>query len=170
MVGIGEQGYLAAVADTQKHYDALIPLLDKYGVALGVQNHCGRFVCDAMGLRCLIGKYKPEHVAAVWDAALNALQGEERELAIEIVWSHLRMVNLKNAFWRRRNGPEAEHVTWESYWTSGRQGLASWPRIAAELKRRDWRGVVCLTAEYSDHGSVDRLIAEDFAFAKSLFE
>jgi hypothetical protein len=28
---------------------------------------------------------------------------------------------------------------------------------------------VCLTAEYSDHDAVDRLIAEDIAFAKALF-
>jgi hypothetical protein len=42
--------------------------------------------------------------------------------------------------------------------------------VAAELKRRNWRGVVCLTAEYNDHESVNRLIAEDVAFAKLLFE
>jgi hypothetical protein len=29
--------------------------------------------------------------------------------------------------------------------------------------------VVCLTAEYSDEASVNRLIAEDMAYAKSLF-
>jgi hypothetical protein len=79
------------------------------------------------------------------------------------------MVNLKNAFWRRRNGPEADHAQWDTYWTSGRQGLASWPRVAAELKRRHWRGVLCLSAEYSDHDAVNRLIVDDLAFARSLF-
>jgi hypothetical protein len=29
---------------------------------------------------------------------------------------------------------------------------------------------VCLTAEYSDEAAVERLIAEDIAFARSLFE
>ena len=66
-------------------------------------------------------------------------------------------------------GPEAENVEWCAYWTTGRQGLASWPRVAAELKGRGYDGVVCLTAEYSDEASVDRLIAEDLAFARSLF-
>jgi hypothetical protein len=79
------------------------------------------------------------------------------------------MVNLKNAFWRRENGPEAEYAEWKIYWTAGRQGLASWPRVAAELKRRNYSGIVCLTAEYSDERAVNRLIAEDIAFAKSLF-
>jgi hypothetical protein len=39
----------------------------------------------------------------------------------------------------------------------------------AELRRRDYQGVVCLTAEYSDQAAVDRLIAEDIAFTKELF-
>jgi sugar phosphate isomerase/epimerase len=168
--GIGaDESYPEAEARMQRQYDALVPLLDRYGVTLGIQNHCDRFVCNAMGLRSLIGKYDPKRVAAVWDAAHNALNGEDPELALDILWPHLCMVNLKNAFWRRVNGPEAEDVRWRPCWTSGRQGLASWPRVAAELKRRGYAGVVCLTAEYSDEPSVDRLIAEDIAFARSLF-
>lgn len=169
MISIRNESYLAKVAQTQKEYDELIPLLEKHGVTIGVQNHCDNCVSNAMGLRHVVEKYDPEHIAAVWDAAHNALNGEPPELAIDIVWSHLCMVNLKNAFRRRRNGPEAEYAQWGVYWTSGRQGLASWPRVADELKKRNWRGVLCLTAEYSDHDSVDRLIAGDIAFAKSLF-
>jgi sugar phosphate isomerase/epimerase len=169
MVYIGDRPYLEAVAEEQRKYDALVPVLDKYGVRLGVQNHCDRFVCNAMGLRHLLGHYDPKHIAAVWDAAHNALNGEDPEMAIDIIWSHLCMVNLKNAFWCRATGPEAEDVRWRVYWTTGRQGLASWPRVAAELNRRGWRGVLCLTAEYDDEESVNRLIAEDIAYAKSLF-
>jgi sugar phosphate isomerase/epimerase len=169
MVRIGPQGYMASVAAAQREYDALIPALDSYCVTIGVQNHCDRFVCNAMGLRHFLERYDPQHVAAVWDAAHNALNGEDPELALDIVWPHLCMVNLKNAFWRRTTGPEAEHAAWQHYWTSGRQGLASWPGVAAELQRRGYRGVICLTAEYSDPESVGRLIAEDIAFAKSLF-
>jgi sugar phosphate isomerase/epimerase len=168
-VGIGPEGYLASEAKLQREYDALVPLLERYGVTLGIQNHCDRCVSNAMGLRHLMEKYEPRHIGAVWDAAHNALNGEDPELAIDIVWSHLRMVNLKNAFWQRKNGPEAEHAQWRPYWTTGRHGLASWPRVAAELKKRGYSGVLCLTAEYSDEHSVDRLIAEDIAFAKALF-
>ena len=170
MARIGEAGYLASEARIRREYDALLPLLEKYGVKLGIQNHCGRYVPNALGLRRLIEGYDPRLVGAVWDAAHEALNGAEPELAIDTVWSHLCMVNLKNAFWRLRTGPEAECAEWYHYWTSGRQGLASWPRVAAELKRRGYRGVICLTAEYSDPSSVDRLIAEDLAFARSLFD
>ena len=123
-----------------------------------------------MGLRYLLEGRDPKHVAAVWDAAHNALEGQRPEYAIDILWGHICMVNLKNAYWLRTKGPEAEVAEWKTYWTSGRQGLASWPRAAAELKRRGYDGVVCLTAEYSDHDSVDRLVAEDMAFARGLFE
>ena len=169
MARIGEDGYLASVARIQAEYDALVPLLDKHGVRIGVQNHCDRFVCNAMGLRHMIERYDPRHICAVWDAAHNALNGEDPEMALDIVWSHLAMVNLKNAIWQRTNGPEAEHAQWKHYWTSGRHGLASWPRVAAELKRRGYRGPICLTAEYSTD-EVDRLIREDITYAKGLFD
>lgn len=162
-------GYMAAEARQRQEYDALLPLLDKYGVQIGIQNHNGPDLANAMAIRHLIEGYDPKHFGAVWDAAHEALAGTEPELALDIVWSHLCMVNLKNGLWQRANGPEAEYATWKTYWTSGRQGLASWPRVVAELKRRRYAGPVCLTAEYSDHDAVDRLIAEDLAFAKSLF-
>jgi len=164
-----DEDYLVAETRLQKEYDQLVPLLDKHGVTPGVQNHCDRCIAHALGLRHLIEKYDPKHVAAVWDPAHCALDGEIPELALDLVWSHLCMVNLKNALWQRQNGPEAEVAQWRHYWTSGRQGLCSWPKVVQELKKRDYQGVVCLTAEYSDHDAVDRLIAEDLVFAKSLF-
>ena len=97
-------------------------------MTIGIQNHCDRFVANAMGLRHLIERYSPRHFAAVLDVAHCALNGEIPALALDIVWSHLRMVNLKNAYWRRTNDPEAPAATYEHYWTSGRQGSARGPR------------------------------------------
>jgi len=169
MASIGAEGYIAAEQKLQREYDALLPLLDKYRVKIGVQNHYGKFVSNASGLRTLIGEYNPAHIGIVWDAAHNALNGEEMEFGIEIVWSHLCMVNLKNAIWRRTNVDDEGPATWSPYWTSGTPGLASWPRVSTELKRRKYSGVVCLTAEYSEEAEVDRLIATDIKYARSLF-
>ena len=169
LVEVGEAGYTAAEQDARRRYDTLLPVLDEHGVTIGVQNHSARFVCNAMGLWRLLQGYEPRHVAAVWDPAHTALDGEEPEMALEIVWPHLCMVNLKNAFWRRVNGPEAEWVQWETYWTSGAEGLAPWPRVAKELLRRNYNGVLCLTAEYSDSEAVARLARQDLVFAKALF-
>ncbi len=85
------------------------------------------------------------------------------------MWSHLRVANLKSAYWSRSNGPESPEAQWKMHWTTGRHGLAHWQRTAAELVKRNYSGDICLTAEYSDHERVDELVAEDIAYAKSLF-
>lgn len=163
-----DRGYLEQEALHQQEYERLVPILDRHGVAIGIQNHNGRSVPNALGIRRLIERFDPTHVCAVWDPAHCALDGELPELAIDILWSHLRLVNLKNGLWQRVNGPEAEVARYQTYWTNGRQGLCAWPDVAAQLHKRGYRGDVCLTAEYSDHDAVDRLIGEDLAFAKSL--
>lgn len=163
------ESYLAAERRYRQEYDSLLPLLENHGVTIGVQNHCGRFVSNAVGLRALLSGYDPRYIAAVWDAAHEALSGGEPDLALDAIWPQLCMVNLKNALWRRTNGPEAKYAEWRNYWTSGRHGLCIWPHVADELKARAYQGIVCLTAEYSDRDAVERLIAEDMAFARSLF-
>lgn len=171
MFPLGDEGYLATESKVRRHLDALVPLCEKYGVQIGIQNHSGFFVPpNALGLRRLVEGYNPDHIGAILDFAHIALDGEEPEIAIDIVWSHLCMVNLKNAFWRRRNGPEANDVQWRPYWTNGRQGLASWPKATDCLRRRGYRGVVCLTAEYDAHDLIELLIQQDLAYARELLD
>ena len=146
-----------------------MPCLAAHGVALGVQNHCGRAISNGLQLHHALAPFDPRYVGAVWDAAHNAIAGEEPELALDVIWPHLRLVNLKNVFWQRANGPEAAVAQWRWYWTTGPQGLANWPRVTAELRRRGYRGDVCLTAEYSDGANVDRYAASDLAFARGLW-
>jgi hypothetical protein len=67
------------------------------------------------------------------------------------------------------NGPEAQQAEWKRYFTSGRHGLSSWPDAVKCLKERNYSGVVCLTAEYTDEAEVDRLTREDISYLKSLF-
>ncbi|MFB3892687.1 MAG: sugar phosphate isomerase/epimerase family protein [Phycisphaerae bacterium] len=165
----GGQKYLEAEAKIIARYKALVPLLDKYGVRIGLQNHCDGYVANSTQMLRICEKFAPAQVGAVWDAAHNAINGEVPEQAIDILWSHLCMVNLKNAVWRRTNGPEAAIAKYEILWTSGRQGLAPWPKVAEELNKRNFSGIICLTAEYTDESSVNRLIADDIAFAKGLF-
>jgi len=161
-------GYRAVEREIQARYDALLPSLKKHRVTIGVQNHCDANIASAMCVLHLIEKYDPRQVAAVWDVAHCALNGEDPELAADFLWPNLCMVNLKNAFWRLKTGPESPVAQWQHYWTTGPYGLAPWPRVMAELQRRSYQGVVCLSAEYSDEASVNRLVAEDVAFAKSL--
>jgi sugar phosphate isomerase/epimerase len=164
-----EHGYLASEQLAREQIDKLLPLCEKYGIKVGCQQHYGNNVVDSAGLRSLLEPYDPKYVGAIWDAAHDSLAGQQPEFGLDIVWSQLCMVNLKNAYYKRLNGPEAESAQWKQYFTSGRQGLASWPRTAAYLQKRNYNGVICLTAEYTKEEETDRLIKEDIAYAKSLF-
>lgn len=167
--GSGEN-YWEAEKRARKMLDEAMPFCEKYGYLIGVQNHSGEYVpVNAMGMHNLLNQYDPKHVGAIWDPSHNALEGEDPEPALDIVASHLCIVNLKNAFWNRVSGPEAEEARWQIYWTTGRQGRASWPRVAEKLRQMQYRGPVCLSAEYSVQKEVDHLIREDLAYARECF-
>jgi sugar phosphate isomerase/epimerase len=163
------ESYTAAEDRQRREYDALLPALRAASVILGVQNHCDRFVANALGLDRLLAPYDPQLVAAVWDAAHEALNGGLPGYALDVIWPRLCLVNLKNAFWQRSNGPESGVAAWRHYWTDGPNGLANWPGVVSELRQRGYRGPVCLTAEYSDEALVDVLAARDLAWARALF-
>lgn len=164
-----ELGYEQSELAFQRTLDQVIPWCERYGVRVIVQEHYGHHVSSALGLWRLLQGRDPRHVGAVWDAAHDALAGLEPEYGLELLWPMLAMVNLKNAFYRRVNGPESDVARYDRYFTSGPQGMASWRRALAYLARRRYRGVLCLTAEYSEESLVDRLAQEDVHYARSLW-
>jgi sugar phosphate isomerase/epimerase len=166
---IDRGAYLQSEESLRDQLRGVIPLCEKYGVRIGVQEHYGDMVSDAFGLRSLLQGLDSRWIGAIWDAAHDALAGVEPETGLDVVWDRLAMINLKNAYYERTNGPEAEAAEWRRHFTSGSQGLASWSRIAAELRRRNYSGTVCLTAEYEEPADVSRLCREDLRYARELF-
>ena len=69
MADLGNRGYLEGEDALRRDFDRFLPLVEKYGVKVGVQNHYGRMVCHAVGLRRLLRGYEPSCIGAVWDAA-----------------------------------------------------------------------------------------------------
>lgn len=165
------ENYWDAEKRARKILDEALSFCEQYGYQIGVQNHYGRSVpVNAMGLHHLVKDYDPKYVGAIWDPAHTALEGEDLEPALDIVASHLCVVNLKNAYWQRINGPESEEARWNVYWTTGKHGRSSWQRLAGKLKQMKYTGPVCMSAEYSAEKDVDRLILDDLAYAKACFE
>ena len=164
-----DRDYWAAEAVARRKLDSALPFCEQYGVQIGVQNHSGRFVpVNEMGAYHLLKDYDPRYVAAVWDPAHNALHGMHSDDALDVLAPYLCVVNLKNAYWRRISGPEAEVAEWKIYFTSGAEGRASWAQVINKLKALDYRGPICFSAEYSDEERVDELIVKDLAFARDL--
>ena len=99
-------GYLASLDRYRRQFDALVPTLDRFGVAIGVQNHYGTHVGSAAGTLHLIEKYERKHVCAVLDMAHCSVDGEPTAMAVDIVKDRLNgLVNFKSAFHLRANGP-----------------------------------------------------------------
>ncbi len=142
-------GYRATEAKTRMEYDALVPLLKKHGVRLGVQNHCDFFVGSAIGVMHLIEDYDPSVVSVVLDPGHCAVDGEPPEMAIDVAWSHLALVNMKSGSHIRKNGPNAVEAAWEIYWSTAQHSGFSWSAAIDELRRRGYKGDICLPAEYT---------------------
>ena len=127
---------------------------------IGLQNHCDEFVSSAMGLIQAIGPLPADEVSAVLDLGHTGLDGEREEIAIDIAWRRLSLVNLKNAL-RRDGGKDERGATiWKRAWVRGREGYTNWEKAIKELGRRNYRRPICLTAEYQD-ASGRAVVGED---------
>ena len=162
-------GYMKSIDRKKKELERLIPLCEKYGVTVGVQQHNGFGVFNTMEMRYLLEGFDPKHIGAIWDAAHSALAAEIPAQALDIIWDKLVMVNLKMAFYRRINGPEAPQARFDAHFTTGTNGWASWKDAADILIARGYDGGICMPAEYTDEDRTVDYIARDFAYAKSLF-
>jgi sugar phosphate isomerase/epimerase len=160
------QSYMDCMDASLRRFESLIPWLEQCGVTIGIQNHCQREVSSVMGIHYLVQRFDPKHIAAVMDVGHCGLAGDLPDLSVNILQTHLVMVNLKNAFWQRTaDEPVARY---KPVFTTGKDGMGDWPAFINELIKMNYSGNFCLTAEYHKHESVNELIVADMAFAKSL--
>lgn len=164
-----DEDYLASEQRIKRLLESKVALCETYGVKIGVQQHHGYNVSDCTGLLRIVESFDPKHIGAIWDAAHDALAGQQPEIGLNVIWSHLSMANFKNVFYVRTNGPEASEAQWTKHFTTGRHGIASWPRAVRHLRKRQYGGVVCLTAQYEDKANSAKYIREDLDYVRSLF-
>jgi sugar phosphate isomerase/epimerase len=145
------------------------------GTTIGLQNHCDEFVTSSIGIIHAIEHLAADEVSAVLDLGHTGLDGEMEEIAIDIAWSRLSMINLKNAI-RIEDGIDSNGaIQWNRTWVAGREGFTSWDKVVAELNKRSYKFPICLTAEYKDE-SLNPLVGkavipplkDDLAFLKKL--
>jgi sugar phosphate isomerase/epimerase len=142
-------------------------MYDILGRVTSATTTIGNDIGSALGLVNAIEPFNAKHVAAVLDVAHCSLAGEPEEIAIDIAWPKLCLVNLKNGM-RKRVEDEQGEARWRVTWVGAKQGFASWAKTVRALKARGYDKSICLTAEYSDAAIVNAQIAEDLAYAKEL--
>jgi sugar phosphate isomerase/epimerase len=164
MVGIDlrKAGYAETIAQHRRLWDSLLPVLDKTGVTIGIQNHSGANVGSAIGLYHLMEKYDPKHVCAVLDMAHSAIAGEPTDLAVDLLWPRLRgLLNFKGAFRERVNGPEEIEAEYRTHWTTAAHAGYSWRGLVENVLARGFKGTFCLPAEYSDPAGTPQRMGDD---------
>lgn len=165
-----DANYLMYLNDRIGLLKSLVPALADAGVTIGLQQHCRRQINTSMETRYIVERFDPTHVGAIFDACHAALAGEEMGQSLDLIGSHLCLVNLKNAYWFRSNDASAQYAKWDVNTTTARHGMADWRVVAEELRKRNYSGDICLSAEYVDHSAgLENLLAEDLGYAKSLF-
>ncbi|MFK4085444.1 sugar phosphate isomerase/epimerase family protein [Kribbella sp. NPDC020789] len=143
MAPLGDDGYAASVRRHRELLEASVVLAERYDVQVGVQPHHGRFVTSTLGVLQLLDGL-PERYKLVWDAAHDALAGDDPAVTIELGADRLGLVNLKNAKYVE------SAAGWKTHFGQADEGLSDWSAVHAALVKVTYSGPVCLTAQYSD--------------------
>ncbi|MBN9189726.1 sugar phosphate isomerase/epimerase [Microbacterium sp.] len=170
MVPIGPDGYTATGAAIRQTLADLSERAERHGVRVAIQPHYDDYISDSSELAALLRDVDPRFVAAIWDAAHDALARKRPENGLELLWPWLGIVNLKSAHYERVGdpaSPDADPV-WEPVFTDARSGMAEWSRAIRYLVAREFTGPICLTAEYTDERDLVAKVTRDLEYARSL--
>lgn len=171
MVPVDGSGYRASVGRFRDELERAAPLVERYGVGVGVQPHHGPYVTTAIAVHGLLAGL-PSAFTVIWDAAHEALAGQDPVVTLDAVADRLSLVNLKNAVYRPsvpEPGAAAAPARWRSWFVTGPEGMSDWAAIIAHLVRRGYRGSLCLSAQYSEiDDTIEAMATSDLAFAKTV--
>lgn len=165
MAPLASSDYRSSVAAVRASLEAVAPLVERYGVQVGVQAHHGLYVTSTLGVLDLLDGL-PEAFRLVWDAGHDALAGDDAAVTLRLAAPRLGLVNLKNAVYRRLDdGPG-----WRQWWVGGADGLADWSRALTTLHDLGYDGPLCLCAEYSGVTDLTGQLHVDLALARRCWD
>ncbi len=172
MFQAGQGDYIRLEEEYLRKVDSWLPLCDRYKVKVGIQMHYGRGSSNTAEMMRIVGRYDPEHIGAIWDAAHSGLAGEEPEQAIDLCFSHLALVNFKAARYQMVGRNRDGSAEFEQYFCPGTDGQCSWPRAVAHLKKKGYSRTWCMPAEYTRLTSQQEIeyARRDLEWLKSLVE
>jgi sugar phosphate isomerase/epimerase len=162
MAPVGPDGYAVSVQRIRQQLEDAAGLVTQYGVQVGVQPHHGKFVTSSLGVLQLLDGL-PEPFKVVWDAAHDALAGDDPAVTLALVKDRLGIVNLKNAKYVK------EDSGWKTWFGQADEGLSDWSAVFQQLAAQSYDGPICLTGQYSDPSvSVEQRLTRDLRTAVTL--
>lgn len=163
--GVTGMDYWAAYDKAIKQLKGLEHLSEKCGVKTAIHMHSGKLLtANCLGTQLLTRECDPQYVGVYFDPGHMALDGEDYEMGLGIVRSHLCLVGIKNCCYMGSEG------NWKSSWVSLTEGLVPWAAVIQLLKSIDYDGTLCFHAEYSEHDRTADLVASDLQYVCSLLE
>jgi sugar phosphate isomerase/epimerase len=140
-------------------------LSEKYGVKTAIHMHAGRLLtANCLGAQLLVRECDPQYGGVYLDPAHMSLDGEDYEMGLGIVRSHLCLVGVKSCCYVKSGG------NWGVSWVSLTEGLVPWATVIQLLKGMGYDGVLCFHAEYSQHDQTAELVASDLQYISSLLK
>lgn len=164
--------YLEQETSFLKQLDSYVPLCEKYGVTVGLQMHYGTGPSTTGDMMRIVKHFDKKHIGAIWDAAHSGLAGELCEQAIDQAFSHLCLVNFKNARYQMAGRAPSGEAEFTPFFCPGPDGQCSWPRAVKHLKEKGYTGTWCMPAEYTETQNNKEMeyAKKDLAWLRSLVE
>jgi sugar phosphate isomerase/epimerase len=168
MAPIAAAGYAASDEELRRYLDSLVPSCERYGVRVGIQPHIDDYIADSLELANLLTDYDPAHICAVWDSAHDALARKPPRHTLGALWSHLAVVNFKNACYEPAGRHADGSQIWNTVFVPGPDGLGDWSEAADTLVDGGYAGTICMAAEFTDDTDLEAKVIRDFAYLQSL--
>lgn len=143
------------------------------GIKVAVQPHRGPYLTNCFALMELLCDLPPENYTIAWDAAHDALAGEDPRVSLGLVAPRLSIANFKNArYVATPASPGSQRsADWDAEFVAGQDGLADWALAVKTLISLGFDGPLCLSAQYSSTvTSVEELLRHDLDYLRRLKE
>ena len=143
-------------------------LCRKHDTCVMVHTHSGPYYgSNCAGAMHLVRGLDPRYVGIYLDPGHLAIDGEDPEMAFDMVRDYLALVAVKSPAWFCSQ--EGDEVRWEDRFVPLREGMVNWRQVFALLRTLQYDGVLSLHSEYEDlsHEELLRVTRDDLSYLRS---
>jgi len=136
----GGRRYNELFRETVERFADAEDLAGKYEVKANVEIHFGTICPSASSAYRLVSNFDPRYVGVIYDPGNMIYEGYENwRLGIELLWSYLAHVHIKNARWELSSGA-GKVKRWRPVMCSLSEGFLDWREVILALEKVGYEG------------------------------
>jgi len=163
----GKQRYNRLLTASQKGYEKIIRLGEKYSVKPLIEMHHGNIVPSASAARAFAEPFAPPEMGFIHDAGNMVCEGYEQwKMGLEILGKYLAHIHVKNMSWAIRECGPHDDLRWGPAPDTLRRGQVSWEDVLDALARTGYRG--WLSIEDFGPGETETKLRDDLNYLRTL--